>query len=60
MYEVIARTFDGHKFDENYISAEYARCSFEVAQTCVDCESVLMIDALTGEILDMWNKYPSR
>ena len=62
MYTVTAiNHFDNIVFEQNYLEFGYAYLAFNTATSCVDCASAIIIDALTGEILDEWysNKNPN-
>ena len=44
-------------FEETYLSLDYALSTYNTAKSAVDCESVDLLDALTGEILKNWDYY---
>ena len=56
MYTVYAKNF-AHtvEFEETYLELEYALQIYKTAKSAVDCESVGLLDATTGEILKDWN-----
>lgn len=55
MFTVIARTHNGKTWEQTYIDGEYAVVDFYTAVSAVDCASVDLVDATTGEVYMSWD-----
>ena len=55
MYTVYARTYNDKTWKQTFIDKSYAMLVFNTARTAVDCTSVDLVDATTGEVLMGWD-----
>lgn len=51
MFTVTAYTHNGKYWEQTFIDGDYALTVFTTATTAIDCKSVDIIDATTGEVL---------
>ena len=55
MFTVIAKTHNGKTWKQTYIDEEYADVDFYIAMSAVDCASVDLVNATTGEVYMSWD-----
>lgn len=55
MHQITATTYMGQVIRLDFIDYDYAKLVFKSLKACVDAESVMMVNGMTGEVEWEWN-----
>ena len=55
MHQVTARTHMGQVIRFDFIDYDYAKLVFDNLKACIDAESVVMVNGMTGEVEWEWD-----